>query len=34
MIVHWEIREQMLDRDVEIVLPRTKENVPSAAAHK
>ena len=29
-IVHWEIREQMKEKDVEIILERAKEKVPSA----
>ena len=29
-VVHWEIREQMKEQDVEIVLQRAKENVPHA----
>jgi putative transposase len=28
MIVHWEIREQMCERDVEIILQRAKERYP------
>jgi putative transposase len=30
MIVHWEIREQMCERDVEIILQRAKERYPLA----
>lgn len=29
-IVHWEIREQMLESDVEIILQRAREKVPQA----
>ena len=29
-IVHWEIREQMTERDVEIILERAKEKYPAA----
>lgn len=29
-IIHWEIREQMTERDVEIILERAKEKYPSA----
>ncbi len=30
MVVHWEIREQMCERDVEIILQRAKERYPQA----
>jgi transposase InsO family protein len=30
LIVHWEIREQMCERDVEIILQRAKERYPQA----
>ena len=30
-IVHWEIREQMTERDVEIILQRAKEKFPEAS---
>ncbi len=30
MIVHWEIREQMCERDVETILQRAKERYPLA----
>ena len=29
-IIHWEIREQMTERDVEIILERAKEKYPAA----
>lgn len=29
-VVHWEIREQMTEQDVEIILQRSKEKVPGA----
>lgn len=29
-VVHWEIREQMTEQDVEIILQRAKERVPEA----
>jgi putative transposase len=29
-IIHWEIREQMIERDVEIILERAKEKYPEA----
>ena len=29
-IVHWEIREQMVERDVEIIVQRAKEQYPEA----
>lgn len=29
-IIHWEIREQMIERDVEIILERAKEKYPAA----
>jgi len=29
-IIHWEIREQMTERDIEIILERSKEKYPAA----
>lgn len=31
MVVHWEIREQMKEQDVEVILQRAKEAVPNVA---